>query len=41
MEVYEPDTASFRNQVQSMYLESEYAKAWPAGVLDKINALGN
>jgi TRAP-type C4-dicarboxylate transport system substrate-binding protein len=41
MEVYEPDTAAFRNQVQSMYLESEYAKAWPAGLLDKINALGN
>ena len=40
MDVYEPDTAAFRNQVQSMYLESEFAATWPAGVLDKINALG-
>lgn len=39
--VYEPDLAAFRNQVQSMYLESEFAETWPEGVLDKINALGN
>lgn len=41
MAVYEPDLAAFRNQVQSMYLESEFATTWPEGVLDKINALGN
>lgn len=41
MAVYEPDLAAFRNQVQSMYLKSEFAETWPAGVLDKINALGN
>ncbi len=41
MAVYEPDLAAFRNQVQSMYLESEFASTWPAGVLDKINDLGN
>ena len=41
MEIYEPDLAAFRNQVQSMYLDSEFAAAWPDGVLDKINALGN
>lgn len=41
MAVYEPDLAAFRNQVQSMYLESEFAATWPEGVLDKINALGN
>ena len=40
MEVYEPDTAAFRNQVQSMYLDSEFAATWPAGVLEKVNALG-
>ena len=40
MVIYEPDTAAFRNQVQSMYLESEYAATWPEGVLEKINALG-
>ena len=41
MAVYEPDLAAFRTQVQSMYLESEFASTWPDGVLDKINALGN
>ncbi len=41
MEIYEPDLAAFRNQVQSMYLGSEFAGSWPEGVLDQINALGN
>lgn len=41
MSVYEPDLAAFRNQVQSMYLSSEFAATWPEGVLDQINALGN
>ena len=41
MEIYEPDLAAFRNQVQSMYLESEFAATWPDGILEKINALGN
>ena len=41
MSVYEPDLAAFRNQVQSMYLDSEFAATWPEGVLDQINALGN
>lgn len=41
MEIYEPDLAAFRDQVQSMYLESEFASTWPEGVLEKINALGN
>jgi TRAP-type C4-dicarboxylate transport system substrate-binding protein len=37
--VYEPDIAAFRSHVQRMYLESEYAKDWPEGLVDKINAL--
>jgi TRAP-type C4-dicarboxylate transport system substrate-binding protein len=41
MEVYEPDLAAFRNQVQAMYLDSEFAETWPEGVLEQINALGN
>ncbi|MDE0208581.1 MAG: TRAP transporter substrate-binding protein DctP [Boseongicola sp.] len=41
LDVYEPDLAAFRNQVQSMYLESEFASTWPEGVLERINALGN
>ncbi len=41
LSVYEPDVAAFRDHVQKMYLESEYAATWPEGVLEKINALGN
>lgn len=41
MEVYEPDLTAFREQVQAMYLESEFAETWPEGVLEQINALGN
>ena len=41
LEIYEPDLEAFRNQVQSMYLESDFASSWPEGVLEKINALGN
>jgi TRAP-type C4-dicarboxylate transport system substrate-binding protein len=40
MEVYEPDTAAFREAVQGAYLGSEFAETWPEGVLDQINALG-
>jgi len=39
LEVYEPDVAAFRTRVQKAYLESDYAEAWPKGILDKINAL--
>ena len=38
--IYEPDLGAFRKTVQAAYLGSDYAKTWPAGVLDKINALG-
>ena len=41
MEIYEPDVAAFRDQVQSMYLESEFAETWPEGVLERVNELGN
>lgn len=39
LEVYEPDVGAFRARVQKAYLESAYAKFWPPGILDKINAL--
>jgi tripartite ATP-independent transporter DctP family solute receptor len=39
LNIYEPDVAAFRANAQKLYLESELAKSWPAGVLDKINAL--
>lgn len=39
LKVYEPDVKAFRTRVQKMYLESGFAKDWPKGLLDKINAL--
>ncbi len=39
LQVYEPDLEAFRAHVQGIYLESDYAKDWPEGLLDKINAL--
>ena len=32
-----PDVAAFRKSVQEAYRKSDYAKAWPAGVLERIN----
>lgn len=34
-----PDLEAFRIHVQKQFLESDYAKDWPAGLLDRINAL--
>lgn len=39
LKIYEPDQEAFRKRVQGMYLKSDYAKTWPKGLLDKINAL--
>jgi TRAP-type transport system periplasmic protein len=39
LEIYTPDVKAFREHAQKMYLGSEQAKAWPAGMLDQINAL--
>jgi len=39
LKVYEPDLDAFRKHVQEQYLASDLAKDWPAGMLDKINAL--
>ena len=33
-----PDVAAFRKTVQEAYRKSDYAKAWPAGVLERINS---
>lgn len=38
--VVTPDVASFREQVQKKFLESDFAKTWPAGLLDRINSAG-
>ena len=39
LKVYEPDVDAFRKYAQQKYLESDLAKNWPEGMLDKINAL--
>jgi TRAP-type C4-dicarboxylate transport system substrate-binding protein len=39
LEVYAPDIGAFRAYAQKQYLASDEAKAWPAGMLDKINAM--
>jgi TRAP-type C4-dicarboxylate transport system substrate-binding protein len=38
LEVYAPDVAAFRTYAQKVYLESEQAKDWPKGMLEKITA---
>ena len=39
LKVYTPDVASFRERAQKMYLESDFSKDWPDGLLDRINAV--
>ena len=39
LDIYTPDVDAFRTHVQKMYLESDLAKAWPPGMLERINAL--
>lgn len=37
--VTEPDREAFRKHVQQCYLASDYAKSWPEGLLERINAV--
>ncbi|HKJ63026.1 MAG TPA: sialic acid TRAP transporter substrate-binding protein SiaP [Hyphomicrobiales bacterium] len=39
LKLYKPDVEAFRKYAQKMYLESDLAKDWPEGMLEKINAL--
>jgi TRAP-type C4-dicarboxylate transport system substrate-binding protein len=39
LEVYVPDIAAFRTNAQKVYLASDEAKAWPKGMLEKVNAM--
>ena len=39
LEVYVPNINAFREHAQKVYLASDEAKAWPSGLLDKINAM--
>jgi TRAP-type C4-dicarboxylate transport system substrate-binding protein len=39
LKVYEPNVAAFRARAQKMYLESDFAKDWPKGMLERINGM--
>ncbi len=39
LDIYTPDQKAFRDFAQKKYLASDLAKSWPAGMLDKINAM--
>ena len=39
LEVYTPDIKAFRAYAQKIYSASDEAKAWPPGLLEKINAM--
>src|SRR5687768_14396500 len=39
LNIYTPDVEAFRKHAQEKYLASDLAKDWPAGMVDKINAL--
>jgi TRAP-type C4-dicarboxylate transport system substrate-binding protein len=39
LEVYEPNVAAFRAEAQRRYLASSQAQTWPAGILERINAV--
>ncbi len=38
LQVSTPDLDAFRKAVQSAYQNSDYAKVWPSGLLERINA---
>ncbi len=39
LKIITPDVALFRKTVQERYMKSEMAKAWPKGLLERINAV--
>ncbi len=39
LKVYSPDVDAFRAHVQKAYLESEWSKTWPKGMVERINAV--
>ncbi len=39
LQVVTPDVEAFRKTVQAAYQNSEYAKVWPAGLIERINAV--
>ena len=39
LQVVTPDVEAFRRTVQAAYQKSEFAKTWPAGLIERINAV--
>jgi TRAP-type C4-dicarboxylate transport system substrate-binding protein len=39
LQVSTPDLDAFHKAVQQRYQNSDYAKAWPAGLVERINAV--
>lgn len=39
LQVQTPDVSAFRTAVQQAYLQSDYARVWPSGLLERINAM--
>ncbi len=39
LKITTPNVDAFRKEVQEKYLKSDYAKIWPKGLLEKINAV--
>ncbi|MCK5623093.1 MAG: sialic acid TRAP transporter substrate-binding protein SiaP [Alphaproteobacteria bacterium] len=39
LKVYTPDVEAFRTRVQKMYLESDFSKDWPKGMVARVNAI--
>jgi tripartite ATP-independent transporter DctP family solute receptor len=39
LDIYEPDLDAFRKFAQEKYLNSDLAKSWPQGILEKVAAL--
>jgi TRAP-type C4-dicarboxylate transport system substrate-binding protein len=39
LQVSTPDVEAFRKTVQAAYQNSDYAKVWPKGLVDRINAV--
>ena len=39
LKVYTPNVEAFRTRVQKMYLESEFSKDWPKGMVERVNAI--
>lgn len=39
LDVYTPDVDAFRSHVQKAYLDSDWSKTWPKGMVERINAV--